>query len=59
MTIANISDLKIDTLVSYKFFNNLKFKGTDAENRHVLLEDANNETKKVYIELFLKHAKIL
>ena len=55
MAIKNLSSLEINTIVSYQFFSKLKFKGTDEQNRHVLLEDSNGDTKKVYVELFEKY----
>ena len=55
MTRDEIMGLELDAKVSYSSFKNLTFKGKD--EKHVILEDARGDTKKVYIELFMKYGK--
>lgn len=50
-------NLELGAKVTYGNFVNLSFKGKD--ERHIVLEDKNGDTKKVYIELFKKYGKII
>ena len=54
MTNQELMDLEFNDVINYGPFKKLKFKGKD--ERHVTMEDVCGDTKKVYIELFLKHA---
>ena len=56
MTIDDVMNIKLDALVSYSIFKDVKFKGTD--EFHVILEDSNGDTKTIYIELFQKYGNI-
>ena len=57
MTRQDVIDLELGAKVTYANFKNLSFKGKD--EKHVILEDKHGDTKKVYIELFQKHGKII
>jgi hypothetical protein len=56
MTNQELDNLKPNTVVKYGMFQPLLYKGKD--ERHVIMQDAENQEKKVYIELFLKYAKV-
>lgn len=51
-----LEKIKKGTKVSYPFFKNIFFEGTD--ERHVIMKDKEGNEKKVYKELFLKYGKI-
>lgn len=52
----NFEEIKVGTKVTYPFYKNITFEGTD--DRHVILKDKNGNTKKVFKELFAKYGKI-
>lgn len=52
----NLKEIKVGTKVSYAFYNNITFEGTD--NKHVILKDKNGNIKKVFKELFVKYGKV-
>lgn len=56
ITRTEIMSLENNAPVSYSTFRELLFKGKD--ERHVLLTDKKGDTKKIYIELFMKHGSI-
>lgn len=52
-----VMSLENNTPVKYANFRNILFTGKD--ERHVHLTDKLGNTKKVYIELFMKYGSIL
>ena len=52
----NLDEIKKGSKVSYPFFKNLVFVGTDS--RHVILKDKEDNEKKVFKELFIKYGKV-
>ena len=52
-----LMDLELNTIVSYGIFGAVKFKGKD--EKYVHMQDSFGASKKVYIDLFLKHSRIV
>jgi hypothetical protein len=57
MTLQELNDVKVGTPISYPQFKNITL--FNVCDRYVTMSDSNNDTKKVYIELFLKYGKII
>lgn len=55
MTRQELMDLELNHVVKYSMFRSLLYKGKD--EKHVFLQDQKGDTKKVYIDLFLKYGK--
>jgi len=52
----NLEEIRVGTKVSYAFYKNITFEGTD--DKHVILKDKNGNIKKVFKELFIKYGKV-
>ena len=57
MTRDQVMDLGYNQSVYYAGFTDLRYKGKD--EKHVILEDKHGDTRKYYIELFMKYGKSL
>lgn len=55
-TMQDLMDLELDTVVNYSLYKNVLYKGKD--EKYVHLEDRHGDTKKIYIELFLKYGSL-
>lgn len=58
MTEKEYESLWDGILVEYGFFTKMMYVGEDKKGR-VIMRDREGNVKKVYRELFLKHAKML
>lgn len=57
MTRNQLMSLELNTVVKYGMFSSVLFKGKDESYVH--LQDREGSKKKVYIDLFLKHASVI
>lgn len=57
MTNEQLTNLEFNTVVKYGMFSSVLFKGKD--EKYVIIQDREGDEKKVYIDLFLKHARII